>query len=96
MKSNAKERLLLQERRRGHFKRKMFWAGGLWDVIAVDQHDKWKYKFGLALHVAVEPMSGLGLWLKAWWNNSNPKVIAAYYLDWIEENRCELHFTIRH
>ncbi|CAK5279646.1 unnamed protein product [Mycena citricolor] len=38
---------LVRERRRGHFKRKQFWAAGANDIWAVDQHDKWKYKFDL-------------------------------------------------
>ncbi|KAJ7303109.1 hypothetical protein DFH08DRAFT_825958 [Mycena albidolilacea] len=39
---------------------------------AVDQRDKWKYKFGLAMHTRIDPFIGLIHWLKIWWTNSNP------------------------
>ncbi|CAK5283374.1 unnamed protein product [Mycena citricolor] len=75
---------LVRERRRGHFKRKRFWAAGSNNVWAVDQHDKWKYKFGLALHTGIDPFLGLIHWMKIWWNNNNPRLILSYYLDAIE------------
>ncbi|CAK5278055.1 unnamed protein product [Mycena citricolor] len=75
---------LVRERRRGHFKRKQFWAAGANDIWAVDQHDKWKYKFGLALHTGIDPFLGMIHWLKIWWNNSNPRLIFSYYLETVE------------
>ncbi|KAJ7870330.1 hypothetical protein B0H14DRAFT_2345726, partial [Mycena olivaceomarginata] len=50
------------------------------------QHDKWKYKFGLALHSCLEPFVGRIQWLKIWWTNSNPRLILSYYLDTVEES----------
>ncbi|KAF8982856.1 hypothetical protein BDQ17DRAFT_1394015 [Cyathus striatus] len=52
---------------------KKWWSAGVNDIIAVDQHDKWKYKFGL------------DTWLKVWHSNSNPKLIFSYYLEAIED-----------
>ncbi|CAK5274358.1 unnamed protein product [Mycena citricolor] len=75
---------LVRERRQRHFKRKRFWAAGANDIWAVDQHDKWKYKFGLALHTSIDPFLGLIHWMRIWWNNNNPRLILSYYLDVIE------------
>jgi hypothetical protein len=58
----------------------------------VDQHDKWKYKFGLALHVGLDPFAGRYLWMKVYWTNSNPRLILKYYLDVVEELGCECFF----
>ena len=55
------------------------------DIWAVDQHDKWKYKFGLAFHLGTEPVTGRLLWLKVWWTNSNPRLILSYYLEAVSE-----------
>ncbi|CAK5263853.1 unnamed protein product [Mycena citricolor] len=76
---------LVRERCHGHFKRKQFWAAGVNNLWAVDQHDKWKYKFGLALHTGIDPFIGYIHWMKIWWNNSNPCLILSYYLDAIQE-----------
>ncbi|KAJ7650764.1 hypothetical protein FB45DRAFT_820169 [Roridomyces roridus] len=76
---------LVRQRRARRLKRKRFWAAGVNDIWCVDQHDKWKYKFGLALHVGLEPFSGRYLWIKIWWTNSNPRLILKYYLDVVEE-----------
>ncbi|KAF8217983.1 hypothetical protein K438DRAFT_1914178 [Mycena galopus ATCC 62051] len=76
---------LLRQRRANRLKRKRFWAAGVNDVWCVDQHDKWKYKFGLALHNGLDPFPGCLRWLKIWWTNSNPRLILSYYLDAVEE-----------
>ncbi|TEB29322.1 hypothetical protein FA13DRAFT_1632434 [Coprinellus micaceus] len=60
---------------------RQFWAAGVNVLWCIDQHDKWKYKFGLCFHVAVDPFSGYLIWLRVWWNNSNPILICSYYLD---------------
>ncbi|KIO02084.1 hypothetical protein M404DRAFT_148363 [Pisolithus tinctorius Marx 270] len=57
-----------------------FWAAGVNDIWAVDQHDKWN-QFGLALHTGVEPFSGKILWIRVWHLNRNPQLILTYYLD---------------
>ncbi|TEB37828.1 hypothetical protein FA13DRAFT_1785715 [Coprinellus micaceus] len=64
--------------------RMQFWAAGINVLWCFDQHDKWKYKFGLCFHVGVDPFSGYLLWLRVWWNNSNPQLICSYYLDTVE------------
>ncbi|KAJ7617636.1 hypothetical protein DFH06DRAFT_966509, partial [Mycena polygramma] len=66
-------------------RRKMFWAAGINDLWAVDQHDKWKYKFGLALHSGIDPFARKIHWMKIWWTNSNPRLILSYYLDAVQE-----------
>ncbi|KAF8166383.1 hypothetical protein BJ912DRAFT_1093135 [Pholiota molesta] len=62
---------LVRQRRAGRLKRRRFWAAGPNDLLAVDQHDKWKR---LDLHFT--------LWIEIWWTNSNPKLILSYYLVW--------------
>ncbi|KAJ7795944.1 hypothetical protein B0H14DRAFT_2391133 [Mycena olivaceomarginata] len=77
---------LLRQRRANRLKRKHFWSAGVNDILTLDQHDKWKYKFGLALHSCLEPFVGRIQWLKIWWTNSNPRLILSYYLDTVEES----------
>ena len=58
----------------------------------MDQHDKWQ-KFGLYLHVGIDPFAGDILWLRIWWTNRNPRLVASYYLD-VAESRggmCRIH-----
>ncbi len=74
------ESRLLKERKANRLRRKRFWAAGNNDMTVVDQHDKWKYKLGLALHIGLDPFNGYIKLLKVWWNNSNPKVISSYFL----------------
>ncbi|KAJ7843631.1 hypothetical protein B0H14DRAFT_3139543 [Mycena olivaceomarginata] len=81
------EPALVKERRQNRLRRKRFWAAGVNDILAVDQHDKWKYKFGLALHSGIDPFIGLIHWLKIWWTNSNPRLILSYELDRVEETK---------
>ncbi|KAJ7214558.1 hypothetical protein GGX14DRAFT_550501 [Mycena pura] len=76
---------LVRERRKNRLRRKRFWAAGVNDMWAVDQHDKWKYKFGLALHSGIDPFIGFIHWMKIWWTNNNPRLILSYHLDEIEE-----------
>ncbi|PBK84317.1 hypothetical protein ARMGADRAFT_1088556 [Armillaria gallica] len=64
--------------------RKVFYCAGINDLWCIDQHDKWKYRFGLCLHVCVDPFTGVIKWMKIWWNNSNPILICKYYLDVLE------------
>ncbi|KAJ7934365.1 hypothetical protein B0H13DRAFT_1591672, partial [Mycena leptocephala] len=77
---------LVRQRRANRLQRKRFWAAGVNDLCAVDQHDKWKYKFCLALHSGLDPFIGRIQWLKIWWTNSNPQLILSYYLDAVEES----------
>lgn len=78
---------LVRERKAGRLKRRRFWAAGVNDILAVDQHDKWK-KFGLALHTGVDPFCGLIHWNKVWWTNSDPKLIFSYYLEMARKTGC--------
>lgn len=68
-------------RKRNRFKRRRFYAVGVNDIWAQDQHDKWGGKFGLWLHCSLDPYTGWINWLKVWWTNSNPRLITKYYLD---------------
>lgn len=63
---------------------RQFWAAGVNDLFAVDQHDKW-LRFGLALHTGIEPFSGCIMWIRVWHSNHNPQLILTYYLDTIEK-----------
>ncbi|KAJ7278500.1 hypothetical protein C8J57DRAFT_1434292 [Mycena rebaudengoi] len=58
-----------KQRRFQRFKRKRFWAAGVMDIIALDQHDKWK-----------RPYAGRIAWLNIWWTNRNVRLICSYYL----------------
>ena len=65
-------------RKAGRIRRRVFYAAGVNHVWAFDQHDKWQ-RFGLRLHLGIEPFSGLLLWLIVWWTNSNPKLVGREY-----------------
>jgi hypothetical protein len=66
-------------RKKRRFKRRRFWSAGVFEIISFDQHDKWR-RFGLYLHIGVDPFSGRVLWLKIWWTNRNPVLITSYWL----------------
>jgi hypothetical protein len=70
--------------RHRRFKRKRFYAAGVNDVWAMDQHDKWKH-FGLWLHNCIDLFTGYNNWLKVWWTNRNPRLIASYDFEAIRE-----------
>ncbi|EDQ99277.1 uncharacterized protein LACBIDRAFT_316760 [Laccaria bicolor S238N-H82] len=80
---HAYESDMVKERKARRLKRRRFWAAGVNDLVAVDQHDKWK-RFGLALHIGEDPFCGVTHWLRVWHNNNNPKLVLSYYLDWAE------------
>lgn len=71
---------LVKVRKAGRLQRCRFWAAGVNDIWAVDQHDKW-LRFGLALHTGIEPFSGKIMWMRIWHSNRNPQLILSYYLD---------------
>jgi len=79
---------LLRQRKVNRLKHRRFWAAGVNDIWAIDQHDKW-LQFGLALHTGIEPFSGRILWIKVWHNNRNPQVILSYYLESVELFGCK-------
>ncbi|KAF4568135.1 hypothetical protein AB1N83_012342 [Pleurotus pulmonarius] len=76
---------LIRARRSQRFRRKRFWAAGVMDMLCCDQHDKWK-RFGLRLHTAIDPFIGKIHWIKIWYTNSHPVLIASYFLDDAEES----------
>ncbi|KAG1864858.1 hypothetical protein F4604DRAFT_1586308, partial [Suillus subluteus] len=80
----AFEAELVRQRKANQLKRRRFWAAGVNDLFAVDQHDKW-LRFGLALHTGIEPFSGRIMWIRVWHSNRNPQLILTYYLDTIEK-----------
>ncbi|KAF5377194.1 hypothetical protein D9615_006459 [Tricholomella constricta] len=61
------------------FRRKRFWAAGVMDIWAIDQHDKWQ-RFGLWMHCSIDPYPGRVAWLKIWWCNRNTRLINSYYI----------------
>jgi hypothetical protein len=77
----------VKERLACRFKRKRFYAAGINDVWVQDQHDKWGTCFGLWLHNNLDPFTGFNNWLKVWWTNSNPRLIAKYYIDTVRANK---------
>ena len=82
---------LLSKRKANCLQHHRFWAAGVNDIWAVDQHDKW-LRFGLALHTGIKPFSGRILWVKVWHSNRNPQLILSYYLETVEEFGCK-HLT---
>ncbi|KAI6037650.1 hypothetical protein EDC04DRAFT_2868603 [Pisolithus marmoratus] len=69
-----------------HLQHHHFWAAGVNDIWAVDQHDKWIH-FGLALHTGIEPFSGRILWIHIWHSNRNLQLILTYFLDVVDKLR---------
>ncbi|KAI6032480.1 hypothetical protein EDC04DRAFT_2605131 [Pisolithus marmoratus] len=69
-----------------HLQHCHFWAAGVNDIWAVDQHDKW-ICFGLALHTGIEPFSRKILWIHIWHSNRNPQLILTYFLDVVNKLR---------
>ncbi|KAG9311682.1 hypothetical protein JVU11DRAFT_7919 [Chiua virens] len=80
---HAYEPELVHKRKANRLRRRRFWAAGVNDIWAIDQHDKW-LRFGLALHTGIEPFSGRILWMKVWHSNRNPQLILSYYLETAE------------
>lgn len=70
----------VRQRRVFKFKRKRFFSAGVMDILCFDQHDKWK-RFGLWLHLGIDPYPGQLHWLKIWWTNRNPVLVTGYYLE---------------
>ncbi|KZO89379.1 hypothetical protein CALVIDRAFT_491834, partial [Calocera viscosa TUFC12733] len=70
-----------RQRRAGRLKRAIHYSAGPHERWSADQHDKWGRRFGLWLHVGLDNFSNTILWLKVWWTNSNPHLIASLYLD---------------
>lgn len=67
-------------RRGNRFKRRIYYAAGVYDMWCLDQHDKFQ-KFGLRFHNGIDPFTGNNLWVKCWWTNKNPILINSYYLE---------------
>jgi len=61
------------------FHRRKFHAAGINDVWAQDQHPR----FGLWLHNNIDPFTGYNNWLKVWWTNKNPRLIAGCYIEMV-------------
>ena len=80
-------------RRRRRFKRRRFFAAGVNDIWAMDQHDKWGPRFGLWLHNCIDPFIGVNNWLKVWWTNKNPRLIAKYFLDYVRKYGGKILFS---
>lgn len=83
----------VKARRRRRFKRRRFFAAGVNDIWAMDQHDKWGPRFGLWLHNGIDPFIGVNNWLKVWWTNKNPRLIAKYFLDYVRKYGGKLLFS---
>ncbi|KAG2131596.1 uncharacterized protein EDB93DRAFT_1255444 [Suillus bovinus] len=74
---------LVLQRKVNRLRRRRFWAAGVNDIFAVDQHDKW-LRYGLGLHTGIEPFSGRIMWMWVWHSNRNPQLILSYYLDTLD------------
>jgi hypothetical protein len=74
-------------------RRRRFYAAGVNDIWAMDQHDKWGPRFGLWLHNGIDPFISFNKWLKVWWTNKNPRLIAKYFLDYVRKYGGRLLFS---
>lgn len=72
-------------RKRRRFTRRYFYAAGVNHVWCQDQHDKWGPRFGLWLHNSIDPFTGWNNWLKVWWTNKQPRLIASYFLNTVRD-----------
>ncbi|KZS96715.1 hypothetical protein SISNIDRAFT_393871, partial [Sistotremastrum niveocremeum HHB9708] len=72
-------------RRRHAYTRTVYITIAVGETWGADQHDKW-LRFELFLHVCVDVYSGKVLWLKIWWTNKNPRLIASYFLDTVQHH----------
>jgi hypothetical protein len=70
--------------KRCRFKRRRFFAAGVNEIWAMDQHDKWGPRFGLWLHNCINPFIGINNWLKVWWTNKKPRLIAKFFWNMFE------------
>jgi hypothetical protein len=67
---------MLNDRKAKRFRRKRFWSAGVMEILCMDQHDKWQ-RFGLWFHQGQDSYPGRLAWMKIWWNNRNPRLIAS-------------------
>ena len=68
------------KRKRGRFKWRHFWSADIMEYWSIDQHNKWG-RFGLWLHLGIDPYPSQFAWLKVWWCNRNPRLLMNYYLE---------------
>ncbi|KAG1801234.1 hypothetical protein EV424DRAFT_1474759 [Suillus variegatus] len=63
--------------------RRLFWAAGVNNIFAVDQHNKW-LRYSLGLHTGIKPFLGRIMWMRVWHSNWNPQLILSYYLNTLD------------
>ena len=77
----------VDQRRRRRLIRRRYYAKGSNSVWHIDSYDKLK-PFGIAINGCVDGFSRFVIWARASYTNNDPKVIAGYYLDAIQELHC--------
>ncbi|KAH9924836.1 hypothetical protein B0H21DRAFT_712436 [Amylocystis lapponica] len=70
----------VQMRKAKKFKRRRFWAAGVNDILAMDQHDKWKRLWSI-FTCCGGAVCRADCMLKIWWTNRNPRLITSFYLE---------------
>ncbi|KAL4068182.1 hypothetical protein J3A83DRAFT_4096878, partial [Scleroderma citrinum] len=70
---------IMRQQKTNHLQCHHFWATGVNDIWAIDQHNKWLC-FDLTLYTGIEPFSGHILWMKVCHSNWNPQLILSYYI----------------
>ncbi|KAK0151963.1 hypothetical protein N1851_006662 [Merluccius polli] len=83
----------VQMRLRQHLRRRQYQNPGPNFLWHVDGYDKLK-PYGICINGAVDGFSRMVIWLHAYSTNSNPRVIAGYFID-EAENRGGTHSRIR-
>lgn len=75
----------MQRRLRGRLRRRQYSCPGPNFVWHIDSYDKLK-PFGIAINGCIDGYSRYVVWLEAATTNSDPKVIASYYIQSVKEN----------
>ena len=70
----------ISERRRHRLKRRQYFNKGPNFCWHVDSYDKLK-PYGICINGAIDGFSRFIVWLKAYSTNSNPRIIASYYME---------------
>ncbi|KAG1822254.1 hypothetical protein EV424DRAFT_1346626 [Suillus variegatus] len=85
---------LVRQRKACRLRRRRFWAAGVNDLFAVDQHDKW-LQFGLGLHTGIEPFSDMPMVTQSDPGSENYRIANAHTMlrQWHDE---ALHGTLQH
>ena len=76
----------IENRRRNRLRRRMYQNPGPDFMWHVDSYDKLK-PYGICINGAIDGYSRHVIWLEAYSTNSDPSIIASYYIDAVKERK---------